>query len=86
MEAAYNEIFKFVELVVPEQANDMRATISMMSPSQQAFFLDSILHDGAIQISTKPISDSFDIDRLRKLYHAFPYILCIWEIQVKYLH
>lgn len=74
MEAAYNEIFKFVDLVVPEQANDMKATVAMMSPSQQAFFLDSIIHDGVIQISTKPISDSYDIDRLRALYHAFPYV------------
>jgi len=71
---AFDMILKFVDLVVPEQAADMRNTISFMNDDQRAFFLESMMMDGEIHISTKPISDSFDIDRLRELYHAFPFV------------
>ena len=71
---AFDMILQFVDLVVPEQGADMRNMINYMAPDQKMFFLESIMQDGEIQISTKPISDSYDIDRLRNLYHAFPFV------------
>jgi hypothetical protein len=40
---------------------------------EKRFYLESVVMDGCIQLSMKPISDSFDIDRLKKLYDTFPY-------------
>lgn len=74
VDEAFEMIIKFINLVVPDQAKDEEQTISYMTPEQKAFFLESIMMDGNIHLSSKPISDSYDIDRLRELYHAFPFV------------
>ena len=70
---AFDMIFKFLHIVVPEQEAELRDTLSHMSENEARFFLESVLMDGCIQISTKPITDSFDIDRLKLLYDTFPF-------------
>lgn len=70
---AMGMIYQFLHIVVPEQEAELRNTMSTLSEDEVKFFLDSVILDGCIQISTKPISDSFDIDRLRALYAAFPF-------------
>ena len=67
-------ILTFVSIIVPEQAESMKTYLSNMTMEEQIFFLESILMDGDIHISTKPATDSFDIDRLAMLYDAFPFI------------
>ena len=74
MEKAFKMILEFVNCIVPEQANAMREMLSYMNEENKAFYLESILRDGDIQISSRPITDSFDIDRLRILYKKFPFV------------
>lgn len=74
IDSAFEMILKYISLIVPEQANVMQQQLDKMSPEQKRFFLECFINDGCIQISTKPLSDSFDIDRLKKLYEAFPWI------------
>jgi hypothetical protein len=38
------------------------------------FFIESIVNDGAIHLSMKPISDTMTIDKLDAMYKAFPYV------------
>ena len=71
--SAFSMIIDFLQIVVPEQAEDMRNVLSSMNMVELQFFLESFLMDGDINISTKPISDSFDIDRLALLYNKFPF-------------
>lgn len=73
IEQAFEMILRFVDIVVPEQSEYMRSMIASMTQFEKQFFLQSIIRDGDIQISTKPISDSFDIDRLKVLYDSFPF-------------
>ena len=73
MDQAFGLIFKFLDIVIPEQSNALKETVSGMSSDEKRFYLESVVMDGCIQISMKPISDSFDIDRLKELYDAFPF-------------
>ena len=74
IQQSFDMILKFLDIVVPEQAQAVRGTLSNMDEEEQRFFLESFILDGDIHVSTKPISDSFDIDRLKKLYDAFPWV------------
>ena len=73
IQESFNMILKFVDIVVPEQGEYLRNTISMMSEDELRFFLESFIKEGEIHISTKPITDGFDIDRLALLYDTFPF-------------
>lgn len=73
IEQAFDMIYAFLHIVVPEQEAELRNTVSFMTDDEKRFFLESMILDGCIQISTKPISDSFDIDRLKLLYDTFPF-------------
>lgn len=74
VEEAFEMILKYVNIIVPEQSEAMRSMLKSMNREQLRFFLESFISDKAIAISTKPISDSFDIDRLMQLYNSFPWI------------
>ena len=73
IQEAFIEILKFLDIVVPEQSQAMRNTLSMMTEDEMRFFLESFVREGEIHVSTKPITDGFDIDRLALLYDTFPY-------------
>ena len=73
IEQAFDMIFKFLHIVIPEQELALKDTVSHMSTEEKRFYLESVVMDGCIQISMKPISDSFDIDRLKELYDSFPF-------------
>lgn len=73
MDEAFGMIYKFLDIVIPEQSESLKAAVSKMNQEEKRFYLESVIMDGAIQISMKPISDSFDIDRLKLLYDTFPF-------------
>lgn len=74
MDEGYSLIFKFLDIVVPEQSEFYKNTVGSMTPQGKALFLNNIVSSGVIDISSKPISDSFDIDRLDLLYKTFPFV------------
>ena len=37
-------------------------------------FIEQMLHDGYIMLSMEPISSNMSIDKVRELYHAFPFL------------
>lgn len=73
MDEAFGMIFKFLDIVIPEQRIALEESVKYMNSEEKRFYLESVVMDGCIQISMKPISDSFDIDRLKQLYDAFPF-------------
>ena len=71
---ALSMIVLFATKVSPEYGNSLSELFSNMNDYDRKYYLDSIIRDGHIDISTMPISDSFDIDRLMDLYDTFPFI------------
>lgn len=74
VEEAFKLILEYINIIVPEQAEELSNTIKEFNHEELRFFLESFITDKAIDISSRPISDSFDIDRLCKLYESFPWI------------
>src|SRR5574344_245361 len=72
VEEAFKEVLDFIDIVVPQQGDALRASLLHMSYEQKRFLLESMIKERRIQISTRPIEDSFDIYRLKKLYDRFP--------------
>ena len=73
-EMAYNDIIKFIEIQSPDQAKDMKAYVKTLDHQSFCWFIESIMSKTCIPISNKPISETMDIDKLGKLYQAFPWI------------
>jgi DNA-directed RNA polymerase beta subunit len=71
---AYNLIYKFVSMCSTEQAAYMEEKRKEMSDEELMFFVESIIDSGNIQLSMKPISEAYSIDKLNDLYKAFPWI------------
>lgn len=69
-----NMIYKFVSLLNKEQADFMFEQISNLPEEDQANYVESIIMDGGIYVSMRPVSDCLDIDRLSALYKEFPWI------------
>lgn len=74
VDKAFELITRYIEFISPVEADSMRGVISSMSEDEKQFFLESILSDGAIHISAKPISEAMNIDQLNDMYKAFPWV------------
>ena len=73
IDQAFNMIYQFLDIVIPEEKISLKRLVDDMSMEEKRFYLESVIMDGCIQLSMKPISDSFDIDRLKLLYDTFPF-------------
>lgn len=74
IDKAFELITKYIEFISPTEADSMRGLLSQMNMDERQFFLESILADGAIHISAKPISEAMNIDQLNAMYKAFPWV------------
>lgn len=74
LEQAYDLIYRYVKFCSPKQA-EMMERIRTEAPREDfIFFMESIVEEGVIHLSMKPISDSMTIDGLRELYNMFPFV------------
>lgn len=71
---AFKLIIKYMSFMSQEQADSLSLMLHEMNDDEKLYYLNSIISDGAIQISEKPISESFDIDKLNDMYKAFPFV------------
>lgn len=71
---AENMIHKYMDCLCPRQAAEYRHTITHMPEDQRVRFIQSIVADGDIFLSIKPISESINLDKLRNFYKEFPWI------------
>jgi hypothetical protein len=74
VEAAMGEIMKFIQLQSPKQYEDMNRYIKSFDIQNLIYYLESILQKTCIPISNNPMSETMDIDKLGRLYEAFPWI------------
>jgi len=74
LDQAFNLIKKYVEFCSPEQAQALEEYKNHSTQEDLMFFIESIMNDGAIHLSIRPISDTMTIDKLDAMYKAFPFV------------
>lgn len=74
LDEACDLYYKYLSLIVPEEAKYFLELKANMSREDLAFYMESVIKDDHIDISAKPISDSITIDKLNEIYKAFPFI------------
>lgn len=74
LDQAYIMIYKYMSLCAPEEAAFLEEMKSKMTKDDLAFYINSIIDDGCIHLSIKPMSESMTIDRLAKIYKEFPFV------------
>ena len=74
LEDAYKLIRKFVSMCSEEQANYMDAKVKEMSREEWMFFVESIINEGCIHLSIRPLTEFMTIDKLREIYKEFPFV------------
>ena len=74
LDQAYNLIHTYMSLCSEEEGKFFEDTCKSLSREELAFFIDSIINDGAIHLSIKPASESMTIDKLNDIYKHFPWI------------
>ena len=67
-------IAEYIECFSISQASELRQWLINLSDDDVKFFVETVIDDGAIHISTKPMSESMDIDRLNYMYQKFPFV------------
>lgn len=74
LEQAYQLIHDYMEFCSPKQAEVFKEMKETYSYEDFAFYIESILNDGVIHLSMRPISDSMTLDKLNEMYKRFPFI------------
>ena len=74
VEEAYNLIYKFIAMCSQSEADFLQYKVDKMSREELALYISSIIEDGNIHVSMKPISESMTIDKLDAMFKAFPWI------------
>lgn len=81
VDQSFDMIIKYLNFISKQEAESMRGTISTMNEDDKKFFLESIIRDGAIHVSARPIRDTINIDTLAAMYKEFPWVHQV-EIEV----
>lgn len=81
LHTAWNMIYTFIKLCSESQAAFLQEKVSKMSHEELTYFVSSIIEDGNIHLSMKPISETMSIDKLDLIYKTFPWIR-VGEIEV----
>ena len=81
VDESFDMIVDFINCVSPSHAAALKSWGANLEEIDKAFFIQSVVDDGCIKICTKPISESFDIDKLAIMYEKFPAITQ-YEIEV----
>lgn len=67
-------LIEFTEIVCPEQAQSLRETKERYNEEELEYLIDSIIDDGMINLSLRPIMDNMTLDKLDLIYQRFPWI------------
>lgn len=68
-------IYKYLSIIAPVEAQDYMEDIIKKKPmDERRGYIESVISTGGIYVVSKPISGGINLDRLRDLYHAFPWI------------
>ena len=73
---AIDMILDYIEMCSPNQARELREILKMneSDPNFKRFYVDSILDEGFIALSMKPMSEALTLDDIDRLYQKFPWV------------
>lgn len=74
LDEAIEMLLSFLDEVSPLQAEALRSMFSELDDEQIATFMDSVLMDGILDLSLRPIQDNMTLDKLSRVYKKFPWI------------
>lgn len=74
LDEAYSMIHTYIQFCSPQQAEYLDNLKNQMTREELAFYIESIIDSGAIELSMRPLSDQMTIDKLNEMYHAFPWV------------
>lgn len=81
---ALGMVYDYMSILNKEQADSMFEYLQFCEEEEQMGFIESILLDGGIFMSLRPISDSLTIDKLAELYEMFPWVKqCTLTVPIK---
>ena len=76
-EQGYQEYRKFMSMVSGTMGDfvnsEMPHTLADMDEQEAEYFFDTLIEDDYLLVPVNPISDNMYLDKLSKLYQAFPY-------------
>lgn len=76
-------ILDFVEIVAPKQYESLKEWTERLDSEDKIFFVQSIVNDGVIHVSTLPMTESMNIDKLAILYERFPMLNTKYNVPIK---
>lgn len=71
---ALSMIIKYISMISIDMGKALAEFLNGLSNDERLVYLENMVNDGAIHISTLPISESMDIDKLAAIYHEFPFV------------
>lgn len=74
LEEAYDMIKTYISFCSPKQAEELEHMKQNMTRDELAFYIESIIDEGAIHLSMEPLSDVMTIDKLAEMYKTFPWV------------
>ena len=74
VDEAIDMIYTFINFISPEQAEEFLMMMESGEAIDREWFINSMIQDGYIAISNKPMTESVTLDTLSKIYDAFPFI------------
>lgn len=74
VDEAFGLIYEFLEIVSPEEASELALYVASLDMIDSMALLQSIISDGMIYTSVRPIKDNLTLDKINKLYQTFPWI------------
>lgn len=73
-EESFQMIEKFIRLCSATQADELIMTFNSLDSEEKDQYIQSIIDNGNIYLSLKPISESVSLDKLSHIYSEFPWI------------
>lgn len=74
LDQAVEMLLSFLAITAPDQCEKLSDYFRCLDEDQLSIFLDSILMDGLVDTSTRPIQDNMSLDKLEQLCDTFPWI------------
>lgn len=67
-------MYKFISMVDKKQADELLSAIDFYDDEQAKYFIDSVLEDDSIILSTQPFTTPINLYTIREIYKEFPWI------------
>lgn len=80
---SFNMIVEFIDCCSHKQAEELKNWGDKLSDDDIKYYVESVVEDGCIHLSSLPMTESMDIDKLNAIYKKFPGIhACKYKVPI----